>query len=179
MLLRSLALLVFPCTSALHAKVLKTNFCGVDLTSPPSGMFAHGDAQHSWKKFVKNADLPTLELGEGQFAKIWRNSQGNLVVSLDEPAEDFGRFTTYCFDHANRLIAVQFELRSAWGWAYEEASTIRNGKCLISSSEYFSTKTDKPLAKKPDSADDIKDALKPDLYLSIDRLPFYSLLRLK
>ena len=97
------------------------------------------------------------------------------LIRLEEPGEDFAAYTDYCFDKAGQLVAVRFELRTAWGWGYREEGPVVNGKLTRQTSEFFSTKTEAPITR-PEQAADIADALRPHLYARKSRLPFATLL---
>jgi hypothetical protein len=49
------------------------------------------------------------------------------------------------------------------------------GAIHTDSKEFFSTENEKP-TPKPEAANDVRDALKPSMYLTLDRLPFSKLL---
>ncbi len=92
-----------------------------------------------------------------------------------EPGEDFWIYTRYCFDKGGQLERVGLEVRTAWGWGYRLEGPVMKGVLLANSSGFFSIANDKPISK-PASADDIPDALKPRLYLTMNKLPFARLL---
>ena len=149
--------------------------CGVEEEQPPVKSFANFNGEDGWREYKSAKDIPTLELGTGAAAFYWAGRDGRFLVTLQEPAEDFGAYTHFCFDRSGRLTAMHFELRTAWGWGFREEGLIKQGKLVVKTSEYFETKNDQPI-KRPDMADEIPEALKPTLYLVKSKLPFANLL---
>jgi len=120
-------------------------------------------------------DVPQLELGFGKFALVWAGLDGKALIFLEEPNEDFTAYTDYCFDKAGQLVALRFELRTAWGWGYREEGTFVRGKLTPQTSGFFSTTNEAPITR-PEQAADVADALKPHLYVRKSQLPFVKLL---
>jgi hypothetical protein len=148
--------------------------CGVDQSQPPQRIFANPDGKR-WREYPNVKDVPELELDSGGFARLWSSRDGNILVSTQEPGEDFAAYTDYCFDSAGQLSGLKFQLRTAWGWGYREEGAIRKGMLAPEVSEFFDTKTESRIAR-PEQAADIPDALKPRLYLQKSHLPFFKLL---
>jgi hypothetical protein len=162
-------------TSARVAKSSTALRCGVDPEQPASRIFADPDGKHGWREYRNVKDVPELELGMGQFARLWTETHGMALVRLEEPGDDFGVYTDYCFDKDGQLVALKFSLRTAWGWGYREEGPVTNGELTPQMSEFFDTSSEAPI-KRPEQADDIPDALKPSLYVRKSRLPFAKLL---
>jgi hypothetical protein len=120
-------------------------------------------------------DVPELELNSGQFAQYWKAGDGNAFIRMEEPGEDFNAYTDYCFDKAGHLVYLRFELRTAWGWGFREYGPIANRILTLQKSEFFSTKTEEPIAE-PEQASEVPEALKPHLYMREPQLPFSKLL---
>jgi len=106
---------------------------------------------------------------------MWRGDKETFLIRTDEPGEDFEAYTEYCFSKGGQLIHLAYELRTAWGWAFRMGGPVKDGAIHNDSSGFVSTKTDRPIPK-PQSADDVPEALKPSLFLQANRLPFYELL---
>jgi hypothetical protein len=149
--------------------------CGVDEEEQPLKSFANFNGEDGWREYESAKDIPTLELGNGAAAFYWPGSDRRFLVTLQEPGEDFGAYTHFCFDRSGHLTAIHFELRTAWGWGFREEGLIKKGKLVVKSSEYFGTKDDQPI-KRPDKANDIPEARTPTLYLVKSKLPFAKLL---
>ena len=148
--------------------------CGANQEQPASRIFADSDGQ-GWHEYQNIKSVPELQLNSGSAARLWTGSGGNLLVRVEEPGEDFAAYTDYCFDKTGQLQQLRYELRTAWGWGYREEGPFANGKSKPKISEFFSTETEKPI-KKPEQADDVRDALKPHIYLNKSQLPFFKLL---
>jgi len=162
-------------TSAGTGKSPTAQRCGVDQDRPAQRIFADPDGKLGWREYPTVKDVPELELGYGRFARLWAGRDGNVLVRMEEPGEDFAAYTDYCFDKTGRLIQLRFELRTSWGWGYREEGQIAKGVLAPQTSGFFGTKTDQPIAK-PEQADDVPDALRPHLYMRKSQLPFSKLL---
>lgn len=149
--------------------------CGVDQQQPAQRTFAHSDGKHGWREFANSKEVPELELDSGEAALLWMGHDGNTLVRMEEPGEDFAAYTDYCFDKAGTLVQLGFELRTAWGWGYRLEGRIVKGRVTNRISEFFNSKSDGRIPK-PEQADDIADALKPRLYLKESQLPFFKIL---
>jgi hypothetical protein len=149
--------------------------CGIDPEQSAARIFANPDGKHGWREYRNVKDVPELELGIGQFARLWTEPHGMTLIRLEEPGEDFATYTDYCFDKDGQLIALKFALRTAWGWGYWEEGSVTNGQLTPQMQEFFDTTNEAPV-KRPEQADDIPDALKPHLYARKSRLPFARLL---
>ena len=66
----------------------------------------------------------SIQLSDSQAEKIgrrlWQNESGGTIAGLTawNSGEDFASYTDYCFDKADKLVGLRFELRTAWGWGY-------------------------------------------------------------
>ena len=162
-------------SAASIGKNLTAQQCGVDQNRPAQRIFADPDGKHGWREYRNLKDVPEIELGFGASALLWAGREGDLLIRTEEPGEDFAAYTDYCFDSMGHLVQLRFELRTAWGWGYREEGRIADKKIAPQTSEFFSTKTEEPIAK-PEQADDVADALKPHLYTLKSELPFAKLL---
>jgi hypothetical protein len=160
------------------ARVVKSSTalrCGVDPEQLATRAFANSDGKHGWREYRSVKDVPELQLGFGQLARLWEGQDGKVLIRLEEPGEDFAAYTDYCFDKDGQLVALKFTLRTAWGWGFREEGAVTSGELTLQMSEFFDTKNESPV-KRPEQADDIPDALKPHLYAQKSRLPFAKLL---
>jgi hypothetical protein len=150
--------------------------CGVDQEQKAQRFFADPQGKNKWREYPDLDSVPELNGDEGgALARLWSGSNDNLLVSIEEPGQDFARYTDYCFDRSGQLTQVRFELRTAWGWGYRKEGPILKGSLAPKSSGYFSTKTEMRIAS-PEQSRDIPDALKPRIYLRKSKIPFFSLL---
>jgi hypothetical protein len=164
----------FTQTTNTSARVVRSSTaqrCGVDSEQSATRIFANSDGKHGWHEYRNVKEVPELVLGFGQFAKFWTGTHGMVLIRLEEPGEDFAAYSDYCFDKDGHLVALKFELRTAWGWGYREEGAVTNDELTPQISEFFDTKNGAPV-KRPEQADDIPDALKPRLYVHKSRLPF-------
>lgn len=149
--------------------------CGVESNEPAQRVFAKIDDKQPWREFRHVADVPELSLGFGTSAEMWSGRNHRLLIRTEEPGEDFDAYTEYCFGQDRRLLQVAYELRTAWGWGFRMNGTVLNGTLHTDSKVYFNTETGKQMPR-PDGADDIREALRPSLFLTVKRLPFSQLL---
>lgn len=149
--------------------------CGVDMHNPAKRVFAKVDDNQPWREYMRLEDVPELALGFGTSAELWAGDNGSLLIRTVEPGEDFWSYTEYCFNKDGQLTRLAYEVRTAWGWAFQMGGPILNGAVRADSRGFSSTETGKAVPK-PDGADDVREALKPTLYTEERRLPFYSLL---
>jgi len=149
--------------------------CGVDLNQPAQKIFANRDGKSGWHEYRTVKDMPEIANGYGSTAFYWPGSNGQFLIQLEEPGEDFNGYTHYCFDRLGKLRGLGYELRTAWGWGFREEGTIEGGVLRPSSTEFFDTKTDEKI-RRPEMADEIPDALKTKIYLLKSKLPFSRLL---
>jgi len=89
-------------------------------------IFANSDGKHGWHEYPNVKEVPELVLGFGQFAKFWTGTHGTVLIRLEEHGEDFAAHSDYCFDKDGHLVALKFELRTAWGWGYREEGAVTN-----------------------------------------------------
>ena len=173
-----LLLCLFTQATSTSARVVKSSTalrCGVDPEQSAARIFAKPDGKQAWREYRNVKDVPELELGIGQFARLWTEAHGMALIRLEEPGEDFAAYTDYCFDKDGQLVALKFTLRTAWGWGFREEGAVTSGELTLRMSEFFDTKNESPV-KRPEQAEDIPDALKPHLYAQKSRLPFAKLL---
>jgi hypothetical protein len=149
--------------------------CGVNVHVPAQRVFAKVDDSEAWREYRSIEDVPALDPNGGISAQLWTGTGGTSFVRTVEPGEDFWIYTEYCFTKGGQLSRVGFELRTAWGWAYRLESPVENGTIHDASSGFFSTQTEKSIAK-PEQADDVSQALRPTLYPQASQLPFSKLL---
>jgi hypothetical protein len=146
---------------------------GVDTGKIPQQTLADPSGDGAWHEYDKTADIPALAGGAAAF--VWTGVGGKQFILLQEATEDWDTFTSYCFDPRGRLWRLGYELRTAWGWGFRERGLIASGKLRVETSGFFDTSNERAIPK-PESADDIPEALKPDLYLMKSKLPFFKLL---
>jgi hypothetical protein len=149
--------------------------CGIDAHLPAQRVFAKVNDDQQWQEYKDVKAVPELAPGFGTLAEMWTGHEKTLLIRTDEPGEDFAAYTEYCFDSGGQLIRLAYELRTAWGWAFRMGGPVSNGTVRAESTGFFDTETNKAIPK-PESADDVREALKPSLFLKSNRLPFSRLL---
>jgi hypothetical protein len=149
--------------------------CGVYPDKPAEFAFAKVNEKHSWREYRSIENVPVLDLDGGISAELWDGPSGSFIVRIVEPGEDFWTYTEYCFNKSGKLDYLGFELRTAWNWAFQLDGSVENGALHNNFEGFFSTRTKKPV-RRPESANDVRDALKPTLYLQAKQLPFSKLL---
>jgi hypothetical protein len=151
-------------------------WCGANDNGPATRTFAVLDERRPWREYPDVKSIPEMEpdVGSG-YARIWLAHDGNILVRVAEPGQDFWAYTAYCFDKAGSLIYLGYELRTAWNWGFREEGSFKNGRLNPERPEFFSTETGQPIAK-PEQAADVPEALKPQIFPTKAALPFFKLL---
>jgi hypothetical protein len=88
--------------------------CGVDEDRPAQRTFADPEGKNAWREFKKLKDVPEIQ-SYGRFAQLWTGTDGKFFVRVKEPSEDWFTYTDYCFGKTGQLVALRFEVRTAWG----------------------------------------------------------------
>ena len=157
------------------ARTATAERCGADQKKPAERIFANADGKSGWREYRSATEIPELQLDAGQAAWLWSGREGNILIQVQDPGEDFAAYADYCFDASGELVHLRYELRTAWGWGYREEGPVVNGKFAREVSEFFDTKSEASV-KRPEQADDVAEALKPHVYLRKSQLPFAKLL---
>jgi hypothetical protein len=140
---------------------------------------ANPDGKQGWREYRNVADVPELDGDSGGTSAVgWIGGNGDVLISTQEPGQDFAAYTDYCFDSKGQLIQMRYELRTAWGWGYREEGPISKGVLVPQVTEFFDTKTEAPI-NRPEDAASTRGALTPRLYLQESNLPFFKLLSKK
>lgn len=149
--------------------------CGVDFKKPAHRVFADTTGKGRWIEYRSVADAPDVNLDDGSIARTWGGSDGNTLVRIEKPGDDFSIYTDLCYDKSGELNWAGLEVRTAWGWGYREAGPVKDGAVAAESREFFDIVKGTTISK-PDKANEIPEALKPRLYLELAKLPFAKLL---
>jgi hypothetical protein len=138
-------------------------------------VFAKVDDQAPWREYKRLEEVPDLANGFGSSAEMWIGPGNLTFIRMVEPGEDFDAYTDYCFSSRGKLLQVGYELRTAWGWAFSMGGPVEDGSIRAHAKGFVNTSTGKPIAK-PESSDDVRQVLKPTLYMDTKQLPFSNLL---
>jgi len=104
-----LLLCLFTLAASTSARAVESSTalrCGIDPEQSAARIFADPDGKRGWRAYRNVKDVPVLELGIGQFARLWTGAHGLALIRLEEPDEDFVADTDYCFDK-NQLVALR------------------------------------------------------------------------
>ncbi len=145
--------------------------CGVAQKRPAQRVFVDLGDKHGWREYRSLKDLPELQPDASILAQLWTVSNHERFIRIETQGQDFAIYTGYCFDGAGRLVQINFEVRTAWGWGFRQEGSIENGRLSSHFSEYFATATAARISK-PEQANDVADVLSPHLYLRESQLPF-------
>jgi hypothetical protein len=150
--------------------------CNVKVKIPAKArIFARVNGQGEWREYQTMSDVPQLDLDSGMSAQFWQPKKHSPSVYVVEPGEDFWVYTRYCFSGDGKLENVSFEIRTPLGWGHRSAGSVTGTAFQPSSSQFFSTRSGKTIAK-PNGVGDIPRDVKPTLYLKVSELPFAGLL---
>lgn len=77
-----------------------------------------------------------------------------------------------CFSKSGELRSLHYEMRTAWGWGYEDQKVFGISRMTVQHKKrFFDTASNRTIAR-PRQADDVPDFLKPETYSSFNTLPF-------
>ena len=148
---------------------------GLTRTNRPYESSRTQKEKNTWREYRSVKDAPEIQ-SFGQLAELWAGSEGKTFILLEEPSEDWATYTGYCYNKIGQLIALRFEVRTAWDWGYREDGPIVSGILRPQTATFFDTSNDASI-EKPEQAAEVADALKPSIYARKSRLPFAKLLR--
>jgi hypothetical protein len=171
------AVFVAPSVCAAQAeKDVTAERCGVDFNKPAQRVFADATGKGPWTEFRDIRNLPDVNLDDGgAVVRLWPGSDGNVLVFVEEPGEDFEIRSEYCFDKDGVLSQMRFQVRTAWGWGFREEGAVKDRAVVAETKEFFDTEKNTSIAK-PEAANDIPEVLKPKVYAKTSDLPFAKLL---
>jgi len=144
--------------------------CGVDFEGAPLHIFI--DSSTGWKEYRDLKNLPELSSGADSEFIVRSDPSGKHYVRTFRPEDDFDRYQDDCFGETGKLQSFHYELRTAWGWGYEESRTFNaSGKMVDKSSRFFDTRNEKTV-QTPDRAKEVPDAIKPEVHTEFLDMPF-------
>jgi hypothetical protein len=144
--------------------------CGVDFDSAPLRIFI--DSSKGWKEYRDVKSLPELSSGADSEFIVRSDPSGKHYVRMFVPGDDFDRYQDDCFGETGKLQSFHYELRTAWGWGYEESRTFTtSGKMVDKSSRFFDTRNEKTM-QAPERVKEVPDAIKPEVHLEFLDMPF-------
>jgi len=150
--------------------------CGVDFQKPAARVFVDASEKEPWTEIRDIRTLPDVNLNDGgKVARLWKGSDGNELVFVEEPGEDFDVASEYCFDKDGAISRIRFQVKTAWRWGFREEGAVNDGAIAEETKEFFDMDTGEKTSK-PNGANDIPETLKPKVYTKITELPFAKLL---
>ena len=163
-----------PCFASSRDKTIEfQGECGVGLDAVEQ-LFANADGA-GWKKYAKRQDFPEPASEWAEYASAWGRLGSLVAVVMEGAGQDFSSSSYYCYASSGRLLRVEYEFRTAWGWGYWESRSFENDQKKSAQRHFFDTKTE-AVIPRPKGADDVHDAMKLDLYAVINKLPFFNLM---
>lgn len=151
--------------------------CLSDLNQSFERTFANPDLK-GWKEYSNPKEVPPLNLENGEQAfMVTVNSSGKKYVRSVAYGEDSATYQSYCYDQAGVLRSLSFEMRTAWGWGYEEQKAFGvSGITVQHKKRFFDTASNRAITR-PRQADDVPNFLKPEIYSSFNTLPFIAIFK--
>ncbi|SRR5579859_2954880 len=144
--------------------------CGIDFEGAPLHIFI--DSSKGWKEYRDIKLLPELISGADSEFIVRSDASGKHYVRTFHPGDDFDRYQDDCFGETGKLQSFHYELRTAWGWGYEENRTFNtSGKMVDKSSRFFDTRTEKTI-QTPERTKEVPDAIKPEVHTEFLDMPF-------
>lgn len=166
-------------SGACHAQAEKdvtAEKCGVDFNKPATRVFVDATAKEPWTEIRDIRTLPDVNLNDGgRVARVWKGTDGNVLVFVEEPGEDFDIASEYCFDKDGAISRIRFQVKTAWRWGFREEGLVKDGAIVAETNEFFDMDNGEKVPK-PSGANEIPETLKPKVYTKITELPFAKLM---
>jgi hypothetical protein len=151
--------------------------CSVNTKIPGAArVFARASDQSAWQEYPSMEDVPELKLNGGLAAQFVQHKKNSPAVTIVKPGLNYWTYTSYCYASDGQLAGVSFEVRTQLGWGYRMEGTAFLGGFSDNTHEFFQTKDGKPIAR-PEGVSEAPAGLQPTLYLTVEQLPFASLLK--
>ncbi len=153
--------------------------CAPDLGRTTERIFANPGGR-TWQEYTTVTQVAGLGSTNGELMIAFKtSSSGRRFVRTVEFGEDNVRYQANCYDRDGRLAWLHYEMRTAWGWGYEDKRTFGSGtKMSNSSTRFFDLKNNQEI-KRPAQAGDVPDFTKPSVYKNFDTLPIAGALKQK
>jgi hypothetical protein len=149
--------------------------CGIDFDKATLHIFINSFSK-GLKQYSDNKNPPKPTSNEESEFIVRSDPSGKHYVRTFSPGDDFDHYQDDCFAESGKVQLLHFELRTAWGWGYEETRAFDlSGKILNKSSRFFDTRSEKTI-QPPERAKEVPDALKPEVHSDFNDMPFTSYL---
>jgi hypothetical protein len=151
--------------------------CAPDMEQAHERVFANPGAK-TWKEYANVDEVGQLDGDNDETIFVLKtNSSGSDFMRLIEDGEDRSTLEESCYARSGALRSMHYEMRTPWGWGYEDERLFNAaGKTLRHSARFFDTATHKNLPR-PRLANDVPNLLMPRIYHSFDALPFIATLK--
>jgi hypothetical protein len=145
--------------------------CAPDLDKSRERFFANPGAKR-WKEYTSAKQIPPLSGSNGEEMIVVKTSSAGLhYVHTESHGEDSAHYQQSCYDQVGTLRSMHYEMRTAWGWGYDEIRRFDDSGKLTQRSSYFFDTSNNERVNRPAQADDVPDFLKPEIYQTFGSLP--------
>ncbi len=153
--------------------------CAPDLSKVTERLFANPGVK-TWNEYPTAGQIPRFAGSQGEMViAVKSSSSGRHFVRTVEFGQDNVRYQANCYDPDGGLISVHYEMRTAWGWGYEDKRTFSSAtKMSNRSTRFFDLKNNQEI-KRPGQAGDVPDFMKPSIYNNFASLPIAGALKQK
>jgi|GEM_PF-3349740 hypothetical protein len=149
--------------------------CGIDFDKATLHIFINSFSK-GLKEYSDDKNPPKPGPNEESEFIVRSDPSGKHYVRTFSPGDDFDHYQDDCFTESGKVQLLHYELRTAWGWGYEETRVFDlSGKILNKSSRFFDTRSEKTI-QPPERAKEVPDALKPEVHSDFNDMPFTSYL---
>ncbi|HEV3039349.1 MAG TPA: hypothetical protein VHA33_16355 [Candidatus Angelobacter sp.] len=150
-------------------KVFATQ-CGINLDGAAVHIFVN--SSKGWKEYRDLKSVPDLSSGADSEFIVRSDPGGKHYVRTFIPGDDYDRYQDDCFGENGKVRGLRYELRTAWGWGYEESRTFsESGKMVDKTSRFFDTRNEKSI-QPPERVKEVPDAIKPEVHAEFLGMPF-------
>jgi hypothetical protein len=131
------------------------------------------NGKHGWKEYPSPKQIPeNTEWSEAAY--VWGKVDSALAIDVEGLGEDFGDSAYYCFNAPGKLSSIEYEFRTAWGWGFTERREIDSGGRETVRSHFFGMQDRKEIPR-PETADDVREAMTVKIYRRLSDVPFSNL----
>jgi hypothetical protein len=151
--------------------------CAPDLDNAVERIFANPGGK-KWAEYRTVKQVPPLDGNSGErMIAVKTSTSGRHFVRFVDYGEDSATYQADCYDEGGALSTLQYDLRTAWGWGYEDVRTFdARGKVLHRSTRFFNTRNNQDIVR-PAQADDVPDYFKPKFYKKFEAIPITGVLK--
>ena len=153
--------------------------CAPDLAAATERVFANPGGK-AWNEYPTAKQVPRFEGITGEMTIAVKNSSsGRRFVRMVEYGEGNARYQANCYDSGGKLVSFRYEMRTSWGWGYEDKRSFGSANKVLNQSIRFFDLTNNQEIKRPTEANDVPEFTKPSVYNNFDSLPIAGALKQK